>query len=625
MITWTEIKALLRIFWRWSWVIVLAVALSGGTAFLLSRFEKRYYVARTTLMIGNSFEAQRPDVFSLEIGSTLGSFYGELARRERILKPVQESLQLPFDWWIISDEMLRTSVIRNANLLEIYITDTNPERAAAIANAIGQQLIDYSPTAPEKIETEQRAIDQQISEANVRIADVRARIAEATERQRRATSASDLAEANSQLAELERTLASEQQSYNQLLSLKSSAVVNSLSLFESAAPPTTPLPSRRTTTIAFAMIAGLMVSLGAVFLLDRLDTRWRGPRDVQSRFSVVPLGELPKGPPIQASLPPYSNTRHHAVRQIQTNVLLAAAERGVRLLMVTSPSANEDRTALSIDLADLFARAGHRVLLVDADPTEASLTRRLGAEETAQPWTHLGQRDQNRTWAYLMPTPLQNVALLPANPTLNGEPAMLSSLRWQEITKSLVNTADVVIFDGPPTLNGPDAALLAPHVDGVILALDPTIDSIEDVSKSKQRLEHQKGALLLGAVTLLPGAPHVEHWRLPDRRNLELPMPGPSEAQITDRHEVVYDEVAREEAVREVGAYMPPVDGAALITPPPTNGTMIVTPPPSTPAEPTNGMAPRTNRGRGGRGGRSRRRNESAARKRDSSLEEDVV
>ncbi|HMO57666.1 MAG TPA: AAA family ATPase [Roseiflexaceae bacterium] len=592
MITWTEIQALLRKLWRWSWVIILAVSLSGGTALLLSQYERRYYVARTTLMIGNSFEAQRPDVFSLEIGSTLGSFYGELARRERILKPVQENLQLPFEWNIIANEMLKTSVIGRANLLEIYITDTNPERAAAIANAVGQQLIDYSPTAPEKIEAEQRAIDQQILEANSRVAEIRARIAEATERQRRATSASDLAEANSQLAELERTLNAEQQSYNALLGLKNSSVVNSLTLFESADPPTVPLPSKRVTTVAIAMLAGLVLSVGAIFLLDRLDTRLRTPDDMQHRFSVIPLGLLPKGPPIQALLPPYSTTRHQAVRQIQTNVLLAAAERGVRLLMVTSPSSNEDRTALSIDLADLFARAGHRVLLVDADPTSASLTQRLNADDARQPWTQLGQRGQDRTWAYLMPTPLQNVALLPANPTLNGEPAMLSSLRWQEITRTLVDTADVVIFDGPPASHGPDAALLAPHVDGVILAVDPSSDTIDDVSKAKQRLEHQKGVTLLGAVTFEPSPTIDEHWRLPDRRMPELPDPAMHARHITDQQ--VEDAIISDDVVSVA-------DEGPLITPPPTaaqhdnsaNG---------------NGTAPRGNRQRGLRGGRARRR-----------------
>jgi polysaccharide biosynthesis transport protein len=522
MITWAEITTFLRMLWRWAWVIVLAVVLSTVTALIISQYQRSYYITRVSLMIGNAFESQRPDANSVQLANSLGTFYAELARRERILKPVQENLGLKFPWQIIADEMMRTNVVGNAGLLEIYITDTSPERAAALANSIADQLISYSPTAPDKVQAERAVIEEQIRNSSAQIELLKQRITETTIRQQQTTSASDLSELNAQLTQLQNSLANEQERYNALLEVKSSSVVNSLSVFEAAQVPSQPLPSRRILTVAIAAMLGFLVSVLAIVILDRLDSRWRGSRDVAERFSFRLLGDIEKSAPILASLAPQSIARHTAVRGVHSNLLLAAGELGIHTLVVTSPHASLDRTALTIDISLLFARSGQRVLLVDADPIVGELSRSLHASDDARPWSAIG-RETNRILANLSPTPIPNVALLPVNGDVIGQPSMLSSPRWRELVRSLAGIVDVVIFDGPSVLSGPDAALLAPHVDGVVLVLDPSTDNRQDVDASRTMLQKQADIRLLGAVTLRPGSLDATTWRLPDHRNPELP------------------------------------------------------------------------------------------------------
>jgi len=296
MITLNELIRLARPIVRWWWIIPVAVALSSGVAFAVSRTETRYYVARATLMIGNTLESQRPDPIQLQLGSSLGRFYGELAKRERILRPVQEKLNLPFSWNVIATYMLRTSVVPSANLLEIYVTDSNPVRAAAIANAIADQLIAYSPTSPDKIAAEQMTIEQQLRESEARLDDLRARIEETTLRRQQVVSAGDLAEINQTLMQLEASLSKEQDTYNRLLSYKNNSVVNVLTPFEPAEPPVSPLPSRRNLTILFAGLGGFVIAVAAAYVLDRIDPRLRGPGDIRDRLDLSVLGSVPKGP-----------------------------------------------------------------------------------------------------------------------------------------------------------------------------------------------------------------------------------------------------------------------------------------------------------------------------------------
>jgi capsular polysaccharide biosynthesis protein/Mrp family chromosome partitioning ATPase len=518
MITLEEILSVFRAVLRWWWLCILAVAISAGTAFYISRGEQRYYMARASLMVSNSLLNPRPEQYQLSIALSLARFYAELAQRSRILAPVQEKLQLPFSWEIIGSQMLATTVIPSANMLEVSVTDSSPQRAAAIANAVGEELVSYSPTSPEKTEAEQRVVEQQLKDSEARINEIKVKIDDLTARQKAATSASDLADINQTLNELSATLEREQSTYASLLSYKSSSAVNSLNFFERAVPPAQPLPSKRMTTVALAGVAGLLLAFVAIVVLDRLDRRWRGGPDMERRFKLDNLGLMPNGPPLLVASPLFFEERFQAARNVQTNIMLAAPASGARTLMLSSPQPSEARAAFSIDLADLFARAGQKVLIVDAEFTRSFLTQMLAFQSGSYGWTVMPGNDADAFWSYLRPTPIPNVALLPGPATVRDMPALLPSSQWHELVNRLLSMADVVIFDGPSALAGPDAALLAPHVEGIVLTLDPAVDSHEDVHQSKQRLLRHQGSKLLGAVTFMP-----PRYDLNGRRALKAP------------------------------------------------------------------------------------------------------
>ncbi len=555
MVNWAELQTITRRILRWWWMIILAVGVATGSAYYLSQGETRFYVARTSLMIGNTLESKIPDQNQLSIGWSLARYYGELARREPILGPVQESLKLPFTWELISDRMLTTNVIPSANLLEIYVTDSNPDRAALIANAIGERLIKFSPNAPDKVQAEKDAVDQQMIASQKKSKDIQDKIADLTVQQQSATSASDLAELNQKLTLLQSNLDQEQASYKSLLNYKNTSIVNSLDFFERSVPPTEPLPSKRNIILAFAGLAGLMLALAAIFVIEHLDGRMRGPRDLEEQFQLGDLGSIPIGPPLLSAPETFMAERLQAARDVQTNILLAAAEQNTRILMLTSPHPSESRTSLAIDLADLFGRAGQRVLIVDADFTSSMLTQMLSQSGTAQNWTMTSGNEYQDLWTHLRPTPMANVALLPGRGSNAGEQAMIPSLRWRELVERLLGTADMIIFDGPATLSGPDAALLAPHVDGVVLTLDPAIDNREDIEKSKARLLRQSGTRLLGAVTFTPSKQRPRLGWAAQMHSPRLPiLPAPSRATTPETPE---------------NAAFEPHDHEPIVTPPP--------------------------------------------------------
>jgi capsular polysaccharide biosynthesis protein/Mrp family chromosome partitioning ATPase len=610
MLTWQEIWAYIRTLLRWWPVPVVAVALATGAAWFLARSQPDYYRASTSLMVGNNFEVTTPDRFAVDLSNTLARFYEVLVHREVILQPVVEQLQLPVGWWKLS-EAVTTAVNPQANLLEIAVTDSDPVRAAAIANAIADRLINYSPASPGKIADQQAQLESQINETQAVLDDIGRRIAELEERQGQLNAAIDLRENQEQINELEKSRERYQESYSNLLLLRNNAQTNTLQVFEYAVPPGAPLPEKMLLTVGVAGFGGLLLSLVAIFLLDLLDTRWRSGRDLEARLGIVNLGSVDyrRGRSYRADAPEVRE-RSKDVRAAQTKLVLAANDKLPRLLLISSPQPSESRSAVAIDLANVYAQSGNRVLVVDVEPTQPNATRLLlpSLGSQAQPhsdgdaielWAKSSYRAYTvprELWMHLRATPLHNVALLPNYMPSGDSPGLhIPSHQWPELVDVLRQTADIVIFDGPSALLSADAALLAPLVDGVVLVLNANTDTRAEISESKERLERPKGARLLGAITVnepreraaLPvgeriavfvdaggitislGKPPAKKHTEP-KRTPELPSPAPAADQ------------ARTSGPATATSTTAPAtyDERVIVTPPPS---VIITPPSPTP------------------------------------------
>jgi capsular polysaccharide biosynthesis protein len=468
MVTWSEVQSFIRIVLRWWWISVLAVLTAGGVAYAVTGQQQPTYTANATLMVGDSLLSTQPAPSQLEIEKELLQFYSELAHREPILGAVQASLGLDFPWQTLRDTMVRTRIVSNASLLEIIVSDTNPVRAAAIANAIGDHLIAFSPTSPEKIAAERQVIENQMRTVEKRINKVAVEIEALTERRDRVTSAIDLADINQKLEQLEIILRQEQSTYNTLLAYRQSSTTNSLKFFEQAKPASFQLPSRRMATIGVAVLGALLFSILTIVFIERTGNRWKDAQDLAYYFNITNLGSIPTGPPIATVSQEMRLEREQALEYVYSNILLNIPQRRNYTLLLSSPHNNDNRAQLASDLSHLFVRAGCKVLIIDGDRVQ------LPNGSASQP------------------------ALAEIAP----------SLRWPDLIQQLRNAADVIIFDGPTVLNNADAALLAPHVDGVILVVSPALDTRADVAKSIQQLLRQQPTPLVGSVILEPQEQH---------------------------------------------------------------------------------------------------------------------
>lgn len=202
-----------------------------------------------------------------------------------------------------------------------------------------------------------------------------------------------------------------------------------------------------------------------------------------------------------------------AYRELRTNLRfdsrLGMGREGRALLLADAGNV-ADRAAVVANLGIAFARAGDRVVLVDADLRGASadgLSALFGQRETVAGIGSAvqGPTDDRKVVLPLIETGIENLLLLPAG-TRGANPAdLLGADAFGILLTALRAQADIVLFDAPPVAEVADSRAIAARVDGVLLLVAQGKTRRPQAQRALAALQ-QVGAHVLGAVMTEAGS-----------------------------------------------------------------------------------------------------------------------
>lgn len=470
-----ELRQYANVLLKWWWLLVLSVAIAGGSSYAASRATPPTYLSRTTLMVGQALENPNPTYNEFYTGQVLAQTYADLARREPVLQGVVEALGLKWDWTTLQG-MVASRAVPSSPLVEISVTDTDPQRARVLADEIARQLILQTPAAtdPQK-ENERQFIMSQLQYIKANIQKAQQDVRQEDEIISQATSARQIQEARSRQVALQQQISSWQATYAQLsLSLQQHAI-NFLSVVEPAQPAYRVGP-RTGYNVMLAAVVGLVLAVGAIFLLEYLDDTIKTPDDVNQTLGLATLGGIARieGVDYPAKLIAAKHPRSpiaEAYRVLRTNLQFSTVDQPSRTLMVTSPNPVEGKSVTAANLATVMAQSGKRTILVDAD-LRRPVQHHIFETTNAEGLTTLLLDGKIDPAAALKPTSVENLYVLPSGPIPPNPAELIGSKRMGELIKALAHQADVVIFDSPPVLAVSDAPTLATRVDGTLLVID---------------------------------------------------------------------------------------------------------------------------------------------------------
>lgn len=440
-----ELRDYLRVLRKY-WILITALALVGvALGAGASIFATPKYQASTQLYV--SVRGDGAAVGELAQGSTLArqsvSTYAAIATTESVLGPVIDELRLETSAAALASQV-EAKAPENQSIVTVTVTDSDPNRTASIANAVGKSL--------------KTVVEEELEASATR--------------------------GNPSLVSLN--------------------TVQPANLPSSPVSPRVPLNIALGGLLGLAAgigIAALRYTLDTrIHSLQDIEQLTEMP--VLGGITYDETAE--KRPLIVHSNP--RSPRAEAFRTLRTNVEFLAVnaidEHRGRSFVVSSAGPGEGKSTTSANLALALAETGSRVLLVDGDLRMPAIARYMGIEGGVGLTDVLIGRaevsDVLQRWGqdelYVIPS-----GKIPPNPS-----ELLGSRAMDELIEMVIDHFDYVIIDAPPILLVTDAAVLSKRTNGALLVAASGSTRKQALAGAVQSLGIAGGIIAGIIVTMLP-------------------------------------------------------------------------------------------------------------------------
>ena len=344
-------------------------------------------------------------------------------------------------------------------------------------------------------------------------------------------------QAQVQLTELESNASTSRAMYENFLQRYMEAIqeqsfpISEARLISPAAPPATRSHPKTLIVLAVSFAGGLMLAFGAAALREASDRVFRTGAQVEKALGVTCIAMLPVLKPAAADagnteikakdaaalakqrrIGRSDNLMHYVVdqpfsqftellRSLKVMADLNSVVEVNKVIGVTSSLPNEGKSTISSNFASMIAHAGAKVILIDADLRNPSLSRNLapgagaGLVDVAVGRTPLNDAvwTDRQTGLLFLPAGLESTKLLHPN-------EILASAAVRAFFDKLRGTFDYIIVDFPPLAPVVDTRTTTSFIDSYVYVVEwgkTKIDVVEhSLSNAREVYDRLLGVVL---------------------------------------------------------------------------------------------------------------------------------
>jgi capsular exopolysaccharide synthesis family protein len=507
-----DMSKFLNILRRYSWLLVLTTLIASLTTFIVVKQQPAAFEARARLLVGPSMDSPSPDLNSLKIGGQLIMTYAELVHSRPFLESINSKLAQNTNVEALG-KMIDVRQNSDTRILTIIVTHQDAKQAVAIANAAAELLIEMSPSKDNtasmlriQMSAQSRQVEQIITSAETSIQNLEDELMVLGNKEPSGPEAAQaildqqnlvtkqLSEERARLSDALRTLAT---IYQVLLDTNA----NQLEIFEPAdaiivVNQNAPLKS------AASGGAGLIFAVVIIFALEYFDDTLRNPGDFTKVAGVQLLSMIGRKNHLTGSglarIIAYAQPRSVAANDYRTAAAKLNFSIGELLpytLMVSSvgSKSGDDAADVAANLAVVFAQAGNRVILVDAQLNNPVLTELFNAYNNPGLVDVLADNQSKLQLTQVKDVP--GLRLLPAglSSKINSD-IVLNSAKIAKQIEELKRDADIVLVASSPISWFAEGLTLASLVNGIILVArqgDAHGKTVNDVVKNLRGMNTQ--------------------------------------------------------------------------------------------------------------------------------------
>jgi capsular exopolysaccharide synthesis family protein len=427
---------------RRNWVILLVCIVTVPTvALAYSLAQTPKYTASASLLFSTSEVSQ--SVFSNPVltetdPQRAAATNLRLVSLEQIAARTARALHKPGVTTKDVSSEVEVSPQGESDLISVEATDKSPEFATKMANEFARQYISFRQESDRaKIVKAETAVEE-------RLADLTPEELEGQEGQNL------------------------QQRLRQLAILATLQTGNA-ELVQEATVPISPSSPKTKRNVALGVLLGIVLGICLVLLREQLDRRLREPEDVEALFDLPILGAIPQSSAIAHTGPDTqlesTGVEGEAFRMLRASLRYFNVDREVSSILVTSAVSQDGKTTVAWNLALAEARAGGRVLYIEADLRRPSLSIQLGIRsEDGLSLVLTGNSEATEAIRQV-----EGVDVLLAGPTPPNPAELIESRRMSDLLAWGESTYDRVIIDTPPAAVVADAVALFNQIGGVVV------------------------------------------------------------------------------------------------------------------------------------------------------------
>ena len=219
------------------------------------------------------------------------------------------------------------------------------------------------------------------------------------------------------------------------LQVDEKSTIPSAHIASSAYPVPVPAAPRKLRNTALFLALGILLSIAAAAIAERLDNRIHDERVVNDLLGETALAVIPderslNRPNGRSSDLGKNSPLMEAFRILRNVILFSVHDQDIKLLAITSPGRGEGKSTTAVNLAKAIATVGKRILIIDCDLRRPSLHHYLHLSQ--EPGLTDVVKGQVTLEKAVVPTDVKNVFCLPSGQLPDDPAAFLNSAETNE-------------------------------------------------------------------------------------------------------------------------------------------------------------------------------------------------
>lgn len=231
-----------------------------------------------------------------------------------------------------------------------------------------------------------------------------------------------------------------------------------------------PISPRGTAIYLVAILIGLILPAGIIISLDVLNTTVKTKMHVDAATRVPVVGEISHNLSDDNLI--VANQSRSAIseqfRALRTNLSFYLKSKDEKVILLTSSMSGEGKSFTAINLGNILALAGNKVLLMEMDLRKPGLAIKLGIESNLG-FSNYAIGKDIKIEDIIKPLAInENMFFIASGPLPPNPAETIMSKHTKFLMDELKERFDYIILDAPPIGVIADAQLLASYADATL-------------------------------------------------------------------------------------------------------------------------------------------------------------